>query len=252
MVLISLGEHEQAARSLYASLHFVEETGNERGQASVLFHLGRLEMSRGDPAAAAGFYQRCLTVAQRTNDHEVLCWSHCMLGEVLRALDKQDLALTHLHQGQFHAQYIGDRSAQAAALTQIAAIYRDRGEHQTATGYCEDALAEVEAVPDLAVALKIHTTLAEIDLARGEPESALRHASFALEMCRQTHDAMANAHAFSVMGNVSAALDDLSGAIEAWRGAEELYTRVENGTLANMLRAQIRAASASEDSDPAM
>jgi tetratricopeptide (TPR) repeat protein len=172
-----------------------------RGMASVLYHLGKLEMSRGDATAAAEFFRRSLTVGQRTGDHEALGWTHCSLGEALHALADHNAALTHLHQGLFHAQHAGDRSAHAANLSHIAAIHRDRGDHRAAIAYCQQALTDLEETPNAAIRFDVETRLAEIDLERGEVAAAREHAQDMLAAAHRSHDAQAEVHILEVLGN---------------------------------------------------
>jgi tetratricopeptide (TPR) repeat protein len=242
MVLTDLGEYEQARRHLNASLRFAEDNGNERGKASVLFHLGRLEMSGGNPTAAAEFLERCLEVARRTDDHEALCWALCSLGEALHALRKHDAALTHLHEGLFHARHAGDRSAHAANLSNIAAIYEDRGDYVAAIAYCEQALVDLDDTPNMTITIEVYLRLAEIDLERGKAEVALRRLRQTMEIAQDAHNARAEARILELLGNAHVVMGDTANAAESWRRAADLHHEVGNTARSAVLRAHIRGA----------
>jgi tetratricopeptide (TPR) repeat protein/DNA-binding SARP family transcriptional activator len=240
MVLVALGEHARARQCLEAGLRFAEETGNERGQASCLHQLGRLEMARGDPTAAVELYERCLELARRLDDHEALCWTHCRLGEALRALKEFDQALLHLHQTQFHAQHIGDTSAQAASLCEIGTVHRDLGDYNAAAAFCERALVVIEAAPDLDITAQVCTALAEINIDREDVTAARGYAQRALDLSRlRTHNATAEARAQDVLGDVNGAAGDHSAAVLDWRRAAELYERLGNPARSSAIRAKI-------------
>jgi tetratricopeptide (TPR) repeat protein len=196
-------------------------------------------MSRGNPTAAVECFQRCLDVAQGIGDHEALCWAHCNLGEALHVLEKNDAALTHLHQGLFHARYVGDRSAHAANLGHIAAIYQGRGDHLAAVAYCEEALVDLDNTPNMTITIDVLTRLAEIELERGDVEAALRRAHQTVEVTQRVHDVRAEARILELLGNTHAALGDEANAIEVWGRAADLHHQVGNAARSATLRKHI-------------
>lgn len=238
-VLMTLGDHQQARICLEAGLRFAEDTGNERGQASTLYQLGRLEMARGDPATAVDLFQRSLELARAHDDHEGLCWTHCRLGQALRILKEYDQALMHLHQTQYHAQRIADYSAHAASLAEIGAIHRDLGDNNAATAYCEQALLAVETAPYLDIIAQICTTLAEIHIESGNAKTAHSYAERALEVSQRTHNASAEAQARDVLGDASAAANELAAAIRAWNQAADIYDRIGNPKQSAAIRVKM-------------
>jgi tetratricopeptide (TPR) repeat protein len=247
MVLTILGEHAEARRCLDAGLRFAEDTANDRGQASTLLQLAKLELMRGDLAAAVKLYRRSIDVASRIGDDEILCWSHCRLGEALRLLDQHDEALLNLHQCQFHAQRIGDGSAHASSLAQIAAVYRDREDYPTAVGYCEQAMGIVDsmAIPDLAITTQISTVLAEVNLARGDTELATSNAMHAVVLARRTRSASAEADACTALGDSHFAAGEPREATVAWRHAAQLFEHTGNLAKAALVQAKIAKAPSS-------
>jgi tetratricopeptide (TPR) repeat protein len=238
-VLIILGEHRQARESLTAALRFVEEEGNQRGQASTLHQLARLEMARGDPIDAIRLYRRCLDIGQRTDDHEVLCWTHCRIGEALRLTEQHDQALVHLHQALWFARKIGEKSAIARTLAEIGMAHRDQNNLQVAAAHCEEALTTAEAIPDLAVSAAACIALAEIKAATGDTGAALRHARRAVTVCQQTRNVPDEARALDVLGTVHFAAGELDDSESAWRTAAELYDRTGNPRRASVIRAKV-------------
>jgi DNA-binding SARP family transcriptional activator/tetratricopeptide (TPR) repeat protein len=238
-VLGILGEHEEARRCLTAALRFAEQEMNERGQAATLIQLAKLEMARGDPAAAIPLYERSRDIAQRIDDHEVLCWAHCRLGEALRLVGRHDQALVHLHQARWSAQRVGEQSALARSLAEIGMTYRDQQQYQAAAAHCEEALGIAESVPDVAVATEVCIALAEIAITRGDAERATHHARRAVTVCRRSHNVTEEARALDVLGDAYLANADPGQACVTWRSAAELYDRIGNLRRALLVQAKI-------------
>jgi tetratricopeptide (TPR) repeat protein len=230
MVQMILGDHTAARSSLDAALHLVQADGNERGQASTLHQLGRLELMRGNPVGAIEFYDRCLDIAQRAHDYEGLCWTHCRIAEPLRALDQHDKALTHLLECQLRAQQIGDKSAYASSMVEIGSIYRDRENYAAAAAHCEQALRIVEdmPIPDLAIMTSAYIALAEIHNEQHNTEISSRHILHAIELARDAHYTTVEAHAQEVYGDIQLAAGEPARAVQTWRRAAEHYEGIGN------------------------
>lgn len=230
MVQMILGDHTAARTSLDAALHLVQTDGNERGQASTLHQLGRLEVMRGNPVEAIKFYNRCLDIAQEAHDYEGLCWTNCRIAEPLRTLNQHDKALTHLHQCQFYAKQIGDKSAHASSMVEIGSIHRDHGNHPVAEAHCERALSIVEdmPIPDLAVMTSAYIALAEIHNEQHNTETSSQYVLRAIELAQDAHNTTAEAHAQDVYGDIQFAAGEPTRAIQTWQQAAEHYEGIGN------------------------
>ncbi|TCO62498.1 transcriptional regulator [Actinocrispum wychmicini] len=242
MVLTVRGELVEAERALLAALRFAEETHHLRGQGSTLTLLGRLTMRRGDFAAAAALFDRCLRVNQQASDQEGLAWAHCLLGEALIGLDQHDEALVHLHQAQFHAQRIDERSVQATALLEIGSVYRDRDDYASAVAYSRQALDVISGAPfpDFAISIRVRLALAEITAHLAETDDAYEHARRAIEISQQTRNLTAEAQSWDVLGQLYYTCGELYDAATAWQRAAEIYAAVGPAVRAAEIRANLR------------
>lgn len=238
MVLLTLGEHAEARSSLAAALSLCEELGGERRMAATLHQLGRVEFHRGEPAAALDHYRRSLELAQRIDDKEALCWVHRGLGEVYLATDQHDLAIEHLHQAKLLAERTGDTSAYGSILAKIGSAYCDLGEFPLAAIHCGRGLDAVEEV-DLAVTAEVLVVLAEIALARGVAEDAVRFAQRAVRVCERSGDVVHEADARNVLGDARLASAELRDAVLAWTVAADYYHRLGNPKRASYVQAKI-------------
>jgi tetratricopeptide (TPR) repeat protein len=225
MVEMILGDHASAQERLNVALHIVQDTGNRRGQGSALHQLARLQLQRGDINEAVALYRRCLRVNQYLGDAEGLSWTHCRLGGALRLLGQHTQALQHLHQAQFHARQIDDDLAVASCLIELGAVYRDRGDYDAAATYCAEALQAVKAMPIADLAAETHAclVLAEVDVERGEHESALNHLDRVDTVTGHTHSASDQARASELRGDILFARGDVAKSARSWRRAADLY-----------------------------
>jgi tetratricopeptide (TPR) repeat protein/DNA-binding SARP family transcriptional activator len=230
MVQMILGDHVEARSGLEAALGLVEAEGFERGQASTLHQLGRLEFTRGNPELAVEFYRRCLDIARRIEDSEALCWTHCHIGEALRILNRHDEALAHLDECQVHARRIGEDSADASSMVEKGSIYRDRGDYAGAVAQCEGALRIVESMPtpDLAIMTSAYIALAEVRIEQDDVESSTRDILRAVKLAQDAHNTTAEAYAQEVYGDIQSAAGARTDAVRTWEVAADLYEHIGN------------------------
>ncbi|HEU5470460.1 MAG TPA: tetratricopeptide repeat protein [Actinophytocola sp.] len=237
-VCMILGDHAEAQRCLETSLRHAQADGNERAQATTLYHLGRLQMQRGNPAGAVDLYERCLEIARQIGDEAGLAWSHCQIGAALRTLQRHGDALFNLHQAKWFAERIGDQSAQASTFAVFGAVHRDQGELHSAMAYAQQALLIAEAIPDLEITVQAWVTLAEIASERTQPD-AVDYARQAVQVCRDTQNVSAEAHAGDVLGDVHLAAGEAAEAVTAWQLAADLFDRIGNPGRAAQIQAKI-------------
>jgi tetratricopeptide (TPR) repeat protein len=241
MVQMILGDHVKARSGLEAALHLVEAEGFERGQASTLHQLGRLEFTRGNPELAVEFYRRCLDIARRTEDSEALCWTHCHIAEALQILNRQDEALAHLDECQVHARRIGEDSAQASSMVERGSIYRDRGDYVAAVAHCEGALGIVETMPtpDLEIMTSAYIARAEIRIEQDNVESSTKDILHAIKLAQDAHNNTAEAHAQEVYGDIQLVAGAPTDAVQTWQVSADLYEHIGNISRMTTVRNKI-------------
>jgi tetratricopeptide (TPR) repeat protein len=230
MVQMILGDHVEARSGLEAALRLVEAEGFERGQASTLHQLGRLEFTRGNSETAAEFYRQCLDIARRIEDSEALCWTHCHIAEALHSLNRHDEALTHLGECQVHARRIGEDSALANSMVEEGSIYRDSGDYVDATTHCESALRIIETMPtpDLEIMTSACIALAEIHIDQDDVESSTKYILRAIKLSQDSHNNTAEARAQEVYGDIQFAAGAPIDAVHSWQVAVGLYEHIGN------------------------
>jgi tetratricopeptide (TPR) repeat protein len=223
IVLVDLGEHEPAKERLDAALSLVESAGLDRGISTVLHQLGRLATLRGDTAEALRHFNRGLAIAENVEDYQGVSWFHRGIGRVLRGIDRLDEARTHLHKAEWQATRIGERSAQASSLVELGELFRELGDHATAAGYCERALAISESIPDLAEVARFCVLLCEINKERRHFDKAVRYGRRAVEVLRGSQNLASQATAAETLGDALHASGERDEAVLVWRQATHLH-----------------------------
>lgn len=239
MSLMKLGEHAEAHRCFETTLRLAVEDGSARGEASSLHQLARVAFARRDIATALDLFHRGLTIDQASDNKEGVCWAHCRIGQVLHMTDQHDQALSHLNRAAWLAQEIGEVSAQARSLREIAAIHRERGELDEAISHSERGLELAESVPDLPATAEICVVLCEINIVRHRTAQAIAFGRRAVAVCEKTHDLASHARSLEVLGNAQHSCGDLVDAVVSWQHAAELYQRLGNAVSASHLRNKI-------------
>lgn len=239
MTHLKLGDNAEAHRCFEATLRLAVDEGSVRGQASCLHHLGRVAFGRRDMVTALDLFTKGMAIDQASGNKEGVCWALCRIGHVLHAIDQHDQALTHLRRAVRLAEEIGEASARARSLREIAAIHRERGELDAAIHHSESALRIAEEVPDLPATAEICVVLCEINMARHRSAQAIAFGRRAVAVCERTHDLASHARALEVLGNAQHGRGDLVDAVVAWRHAADLYDRVDDAPSAARLRSKV-------------
>ncbi|MHB1038448.1 MAG: tetratricopeptide repeat protein [Pirellulales bacterium] len=113
------------------------------------------------------------------------------------------------------ARRIGDRAAEASALTDLGVLAVDAGDNPRAVACLEQALALARAVGDQSQESDILPNLGLALLRTGQPEHASQCMEQALSLARAAGDQYAEKFALERMGTVQAVRGDLPGALRS-------------------------------------
>ncbi|GAB3469212.1 tetratricopeptide repeat protein [Actinophytocola sediminis] len=243
---LHLGELGGARRDLEVALRIATEDNLIRGRSAALHHLGRLEMLRGDPAAALRLWRKGLSIADQNDDDEGRCWYQCRIGEALRVIDRHEESYIQLSEARRIAERIDENSAHAAVLTQLGHLLIDTGDSSGAAMHLGHARRLAEEIPDKPAIAQACVALAELDFARGRTGSGLTTIRLALDLCRQSGNLPVEAQALAVLGALRHASGEVEAAVSAWRGAIDLYHRMGNLSRVASLHDRVRELSPSQ------
>jgi predicted ATPase len=193
-----------AARALHdESLAIRRQSGDRRGMAQSLRHLGRLATDQGDFPAARALLEESLAIERELDDRDGLATTLADLAivtyhqggfEVARALYEESLAI---------ARELGDHAHIAAALAGLAEIACRQGEHTSARSLCEEALALRRALGDRCGVADCLGALGFIAIKQAEYAAARSHLEEALAIGRERGDRPVVAEMLSLLGNLA-------------------------------------------------
>ncbi len=124
---------------------------------------------------ALAYGNEALALAQASGNAHRIAISHANLGNLCTEMHEYDNALMHIDRGAELAQAHGYRGVIVAAITNRAALARQRGLLAEAISLYEQALVEAELVDDPGTSLEVHTDLYACHKAMGDLAGALRH-----------------------------------------------------------------------------
>ncbi|WP_154814903.1 ATP-binding protein [Actinophytocola xinjiangensis] len=240
MTKLTLGEVVDARRTLEEALRLAIEHDVPRGRSAALIHLGKLEMVRGDTAAAMNWWRQGMALVEENNDDEGRCWYHYRIATVLAANDQHDEAFVRLDEARRIALRIREQSAHAAILIEFGILHTVRGDHALAASHLARARGVAEGIPDQRETARACLALAELDIAQGRTANARGTIRVALDICEQTRDQVVEAPALVALGTVCHADGEIEDAISAWKRAADLYLRMGNITRAAAVHDRVR------------
>ena len=184
----ALARHfERAGRPARAAEAYLTAAAEERARLRTSLALRNVE--RALPLAAADEAPLRIRVL-----HE-----HGSLLTTLGRYDEAHASFAEIVQLSFR---VGARGTGAAALSRIARVHRQRGEHTLALIHFEEALALFEAADDQRGVASTHDDLAQVQRLLGSLEPALRSAQQALAIRSQSQDQRGQAVSRNTLGYI--------------------------------------------------
>jgi DNA-binding SARP family transcriptional activator/tetratricopeptide (TPR) repeat protein len=163
-----------------------------------------------------------LTAARRAADTTAEAGIECGLGRLSYQQDKYTDALTHFHQALTLYEQGGDPHGQADALTGIATIHRELGQHHTAIPALTHAENLLAPLRDAARLAPIHYNLGCAHRELGHDHLALDHLHNAVAAYQQIGDTRGHATALRGIGLVHRARGELDQALGRCTAAHHL------------------------------
>ncbi len=150
-----------------------------------LNHLGRVAIQQGQLSTALRRFQQALDFARATNSWSNEVWARVGISEVHLARHKNDAAMIEANSALSTSQAVGDRTGQALALTQLAAISAAHEDYDEALRRAWHALAisanmrarvlEAHILRDIAGFAMAQGMDEEAEAARQEAERVIQH-----------------------------------------------------------------------------
>lgn len=243
------GRLDEAKVHLDCALALFEDAKDERGVASTIDDIGKLEWLRGDSAAALASTQRALVIRRRLGDPRSIALSLNNLGLVHQDAGQLQLALDAFEQSLRIRREIGDLVGIAISLANLGTVAQDQKDDRRALQLFLEAHAVAKETGDRSRVGLVLTNLGETYARLGEPAKAVHYLKQAEEVAAELGDRLGVGEAARGLGKAYAAEGDATRAREAAERAVETFR--ETGSRVQLGVALRTLAEVSASSDPA-
>jgi len=155
-----------------------------------------------DPIKAETHYQRALSLAQGSENKQLLSAVYNNLGQLYRGIGKLQQAVDHLQQAIDYAKQIPNWPLVASATNNLAYVYRQWGNLPRADALCRVALAQRKQLGLERELAYSYLNKAEIDRDKGDLESAERYNKLALRSFDKLDEQRGQALAYESLANI--------------------------------------------------
>lgn len=177
-----LGAYERARARFQALLEHAERQGDEAQVAYAHGRLGVVEQARGDDGAARTHYQAALGRSRALRDHPVAVAQLLNLGALELNTGHTERAEKLFREGLTLARHAGDRQVVPVLLHNLANVACKQVRFTEARALAQEALELVRESGERALETGMLATLSWIALEAGEPADAEAHASDSLRL----------------------------------------------------------------------
>ena len=217
--LFTAGRYEDALGMLTRAATAYESVPAPIDLGTVYNSIGRVYRAHGRIDEALKFQKAALTLHQKEGDQYTLMQSLNAVAVVYQRLNELATARSYMEQALALAEKIGSPAAQDFMRANMASLLADLGQLAPAAEALEQVIARgLDAYPATR-----YVQLSEVYLSMGRGRDALAAAEQSLALCGDTKDTCAAAYnarseAQARLGNVPAALDDLSASLKMLEG----------------------------------
>ncbi|MGW0516354.1 BTAD domain-containing putative transcriptional regulator [Crossiella sp. NPDC003009] len=215
-----LGQAQTAAEQLARSLVLYREAGDQAGEASALNNLGAVHQQLGRFAEAIQLHEQAVALGN-ADARLFLGVALSSVGRPAEALAQQNLALTGYRERQ-------NRVGEAATLSCVAAVHRDRDELTEAEHLAASAVALARELGDRRIEANGLNILASLHRKRGNTSVATGYYQLAIRIAEEMGFRAGRVHA---MSNLATIAREDGRPTEALAMAEEALTEARAGQL---------------------
>lgn len=170
-----LTQAEQAARSLQ----------DQTSLATILYHLGKIQLDRGKFREAEVCFREGLTLARQEAEHERVCRCLSWLGVIARYRGDYQEASRYYQEGLALARQINNRIEISALLTGLGSAACEQGHYPQAENYLSEGIALARQTEDRAQLSALLVNSAQVAYYRGDYEKGDNYTLEALQIARQ-------------------------------------------------------------------
>lgn len=216
------GLHLEAAMALFAAAH------DERGVASSVDDLGKLEWLKGDYRAALTSLRDGLAKRRRLGDRRSIALSFNNLGIVLLETGEFGQAIDAFEQALVIRRDIGDLPGVVATLNNLGTVFQDRAEYARALPLFEEALEVARQVGDQNRIALVLVNVGDCLHRSGQADRSIEVLKQAEGQLDELGDKLGLADALRAMGEAYLAAGDLVKARDCIGRSVDLFATVRS------------------------
>jgi serine/threonine protein kinase/tetratricopeptide (TPR) repeat protein len=226
-----LHSFDDALNSFQQALEIRKKTGDQRGIASSLGQIARVQDAMGNGKAALASYQEAIALDRQIGDKNGLTTNLMNLGSLYLDHGKFDEALKCTNEALQLARDAGDEMDQATLLMNLGVAHYSKSEYQDALTYFQQSydISSRLNIQDK-VALSLHN-LAQTNFSLGQYDAAAGQYMKALDASRTANDKGGLASVSSDMGSLFAIQGRYDAALKAQLDAVNAFQQLNDRTF---------------------
>ncbi len=222
------GSLEEAGRHLEAAMALFSTAGDDRGVASSVDDIGKLEWLKGDYRSALVSLRDGLARRRRLGDRRSIALSFNNLGIVLLETGEFTQAIESFEQALVIRREIGDLMGVVATLNNLGTVFQDRGEYDRALPLFQEALEVAKQIGDQNRIALVMVNVGDCLHRSGSAEKAIEILRQAEEQLDELGDKLGLADALRAMGEAYLASGELVKARECIGRCVDLFATVRS------------------------
>ncbi|HEX7151758.1 MAG TPA: sigma 54-interacting transcriptional regulator [Thermoanaerobaculia bacterium] len=212
--LWKLGDLETALQCFRRNLDLSEAEGDLWDLITAYNNVGVIEYSRGNFAAAAGYFEKSVRVDEKIGAPEYEALALENLADTLEMLGRWDEAAQHYERCLNITGFDEARSSRTSVYVPLARLMTKRGDIARALEYVQKALHAAERARDEDLVAEASYVLAQIEDERENQEESKRHLQRALQIFGQNKTMSGLARAHTAAASLALREQNLGEAVE--------------------------------------
>ncbi len=229
-----LGSYESSLEHAMIALDQFRGAGDAGGEASALNWMGNIHRQLGEAEQALAPYEAALALHRERGDQGGAAYVLGNLGLALSRLGRFDTAEAHCRESLQIRQDLGDLQGLAIAWSDLGTVVCQSGHQAESVDCFHRSLALAKQSGDLYVEAVTGLSLAEVELSRGQPETALHVAEPALARLLELGALGEACRAYDILSRIWEAHGNPVAALNALRRHGDLRATVMHQGAAQM------------------
>ncbi len=224
--LLKAFRYDKAETELNSALETYRFSGDRRGEAACLLHLGDIALQRSDHEGANDRYEQALSLYEQMGD--VQGEANCIqsLGHIALRRSDHEGAKSRFEQALPLYKQAGDVLGKANCIKSQGDIAQERSDHEGAKSHYEQVLSLYKRMGAVLGEANCIMSLGDIALRRSNYEDARSRFEQALPLYRRVGSVLGEANCIQSLGDIALQRSDMEAARARYEEALPLYRRV--------------------------